>query len=561
MTAAYLDTHTAIVGASGAGKTVTAKGHVEALLDAGRHVCVLDPTGAWWGLRSLAGGEAAGYDIPIFGGLRGDVQITEGQGGEVGRIIADGVSAIVDISGLRVGAEQRRFTRDLLRALRTKPDGMFHLVVDEADEFASQKPRDDYGFQAGEELIWMAKRGRLAGFVLTIITQRPASIDKEVLTQAQTLFIHQLVSPVDQKPITDYLKDNADTPTLASIRKSLASLERGERWLYSPRLKMLARGVSPMPKTFDSSRTPGPGERRVEPKLLASIDIEEIRITLAVKDAVENGTLKTEEQSGIEAQNALLRARVADLETERDALREICDRKNTRIDAYQQSQTSVEHALLRISQEARGIANFADATIEQLHSPDDTESVAAPALSPNEGGSHEEVAKPRMERHPQPEMQRRSTSAPGGLNASARKMLEMLERIAPARVTWGSLASMVGNKARGGNFNAARKAMRESSRIIEDGDYVRSSAVPARGMTRAEALDLWKDVLSNPAPRMIEALRQGFPLSRAELGTVLGIASRGGNFNNGVSQMTRNGVAIDVGGELRLADPLPGESK
>jgi len=35
-----LDTHTAIVGASGAGKTVTAKGHVEALLNARRHVCL-----------------------------------------------------------------------------------------------------------------------------------------------------------------------------------------------------------------------------------------------------------------------------------------------------------------------------------------------------------------------------------------------------------------------------------------------------------------------------------------------------------------------------------------
>lgn len=275
------ETHSAIIGASGAGKTTTARGQAEALLRDGRHVCIIDPTGGWWGLRSNAAGDGPGFDIPIFGGDHGDVTITSDQGDAIGAIIADGVSAIVDLSGLRTGSDQRRFARDLLRRLRGKPNGNFHLVVDEADEFAAQKPRDDYGFQVGEELIWMAKRGRLAGFVLTLITQRPASIDKEVLTQAQTLIVHQLVAPVDQKPIIDYLKDHADAATLKLIKASLASLSRGERWIYSPQAQILERGLSDMPDTFDSSRTPLPGEARVEPKLLAQIDLGAIREALA----------------------------------------------------------------------------------------------------------------------------------------------------------------------------------------------------------------------------------------------------------------------------------------
>ncbi len=213
-----------------------------------------------------------------------------------------------------------------------------------------------------------------------------------------------------------------------------------------------------------------------------------------------------------------------------------------------------ELALLRRAREA---------LVEDAELLADAEVLAAQIwTTPAEEGGHEEVEQTRVERTPQPEKLRRSTSEPSALNASARKMLEMLEQIAPACVPWGSLASMVGNKARGGNFNAARKAMRESGLIVEDGDTVRSSNPAAKGVTRAEALQLWQNVLSNPAPRMIQALcseRDG--LTKVQIGERLGIVPRGGNFNNGVAQLIRNGVVTDTGGVLRLAEPLPGESK
>lgn len=70
-------THVAIVGKTGSGKTYTAKGLVERLLEANRRVIVLDPTGAWWGLRSKADG-GPGFAIPVLGGEHGDVPLAEG---------------------------------------------------------------------------------------------------------------------------------------------------------------------------------------------------------------------------------------------------------------------------------------------------------------------------------------------------------------------------------------------------------------------------------------------------------------------------------------------------
>lgn len=60
-----LNRHLAIVGNVGSGKTVTAKGFVEWLLDEGRRVIVLDPTGVWWGLRMLGDGKReSGWTLP-----------------------------------------------------------------------------------------------------------------------------------------------------------------------------------------------------------------------------------------------------------------------------------------------------------------------------------------------------------------------------------------------------------------------------------------------------------------------------------------------------------------
>ncbi len=56
-----LDTHIGVLGRTGSGKTYTARGLVERLIEARRQVVIVDPTGAWWGLRSR-------YPVPIFGG-------------------------------------------------------------------------------------------------------------------------------------------------------------------------------------------------------------------------------------------------------------------------------------------------------------------------------------------------------------------------------------------------------------------------------------------------------------------------------------------------------------
>lgn len=540
--------HSVIVGASGAGKTVTAKGEVERLLSEGRHTCIIDPTGVWHGLRALADGVGAGFPIPIFGGLHGDLPIKWTQGAAVGAIISGGVSAILDVSQMD-STEQQQFVGDCIAALRHKPRGHFNLIVDEADEFAPQTSPSSAGEACKRQMEWIAKRGRVQGFVLMAITQRVADIAKSVISQTQTVIVHQLIAPADQNAIKSYLRDNADKATVDTVMNSLAGLAKGERWIYSPQAAMLERGFSPMPKTFDTSRTPLPGEAVVQPQGLAEIDIAAIKAVL-VESEVEPEPVPVNSIAAVEILK--LRGDIARLTEHRDTL--IIEH------GYGQQQLD---ALVAENRALREVFERAAADMARIPVAQNPEIPAQGGGGPegDEGQTEAADAPPRAK----PQSQRRE---PQGVTAgktatdlpkAALTMIAMLDRISPARLTWAQLAAMCGYKPGGGNFNSARKAMRESGRVVEDSDTIRSAMAPAEGMTREAARQLWKSVLQTPAPQMLDALTCG-PMSRADLAQMLGKTPSGGHWNNGISQLRRNGLIAEGDGLLSLATPLPGES-
>jgi uncharacterized protein len=65
-----------ILGTSGAGKSSTMRLLVEGLLADGRPVCIIDPKGDWWGLKSSASGKQAGFPVIIFGGEHAGIPLT-----------------------------------------------------------------------------------------------------------------------------------------------------------------------------------------------------------------------------------------------------------------------------------------------------------------------------------------------------------------------------------------------------------------------------------------------------------------------------------------------------
>src|ERR1700730_4261113 len=97
-----------ILGRTGSGKSYASTKLAEEMLDAKAQIVVLDPVGVWWGLRVLKDGKTEGYNIPVLGGMHGDIPLEPGAGALIADLIVDKViSAVVDLSGFLI-TEQRR---------------------------------------------------------------------------------------------------------------------------------------------------------------------------------------------------------------------------------------------------------------------------------------------------------------------------------------------------------------------------------------------------------------------------------------------------------------------
>ena len=177
----------AILGRKGSGKTYTAKGLVERLIKRGRRVIVIDPMSIWWGLRVDADGTSPGLPVVVIGGANGDIPLPSHApeaGAHVAKVLlASNVSAVIDVADMR-RPSNLLFVAALLRELYENHRGeAIWIVLEEADIWAPQTGRSAEDQVVFAEVEILARRGRSRGFRLVSITQRPARIHKDVLSQ------------------------------------------------------------------------------------------------------------------------------------------------------------------------------------------------------------------------------------------------------------------------------------------------------------------------------------------------------------------------------------------
>jgi hypothetical protein len=300
-----LSQHTAVLGKTGAGKTITSKLMIEQVVAEGARVCILDPLKSdWWGLTSSADGKHAGLAFQILGGPHGHVPLHSSSGKAVAEIVATGALplSIIDMAEFEPGGQARFFT-EFAPALLRKMRGVVYLVVEEAHLFA---PKERSGIGSENLSIHWAKTiataGRSKGIRLILATQRTQALHNALLGSCDTLIAHRLTAPADQEPVVKWLKANTTKEILADVSSSLASLKTGEGWICSGEARQFERVAFPMITTYDNTATPtGDGVTR-EIKT-APVDREKLRAIIG--DAVAEA----------EAQDPRrLRARIAELE-------------------------------------------------------------------------------------------------------------------------------------------------------------------------------------------------------------------------------------------------------
>jgi hypothetical protein len=274
----FLVQKSAILARSGAGKTNASVVIVEELLLHGQQVVILDPPGAWWGLRSSADGEREGFPILIFGGEHGDLTLTADDGEHIATLLAQTrFSAIIDLSEL-TGGEMTKFVEAFARRLYEikGPSAMrspMLLVTEEADEVAPQNSQPDQRRMLGA-MERIAKRGRMRGIGFLAVTQRSASLNKNVLSQIEVLIAMQTTDPRDIDAIDAWLRRQPDQNARQRLLAEIASLQVGEAFVWSPAWLAVFEKIRFRKRTtYDSSATPDPLiEVTAGPKKIATVE-------------------------------------------------------------------------------------------------------------------------------------------------------------------------------------------------------------------------------------------------------------------------------------------------
>lgn len=286
-----LDDRLAFVGTSGSGKTYAAGTAVERLLTKGAKVVIVDPLDVWWGLRVKADGVKPAFPVVIFGGAHGDLPLSEHTGGLIGETVAGmAESCIVSLGGMVTKSSERRFMLAFLEKLYRKATGEpFHLIFDEADLWAPQKSLEPQLQNLMEQIV---RRGRVKGFIPWLITQRPAVLSKDVLSQADGLVAMKLTSSQDRDALGGWIEGQADRADEKRMLARLPTMQKGHGIVWIPGRGILTDAVFPPKTTFDSSATPKRGEVK-RTATLKPIDLGKLKERLAVVEAEQKPKAKT----------------------------------------------------------------------------------------------------------------------------------------------------------------------------------------------------------------------------------------------------------------------------
>ncbi len=293
-----LDQHLIALGKTRSGKSSKVRVMVEYLLSKKLPLCILDPKGDWWGLKSSADGRSPGFPVVIFGGDHADVPINEMSGKYVGELIASGNRpSIIDVSKMRVG-ERTRFFSDYAEALFLHSRGTRYQVIDECHNFAPQGKI--LSPQAGEMLHWsnrLASEGQGRGIILLAASQRPQKVHKDFLTSCETLVACRVIHKLDRDAIKDWIDGCADPTIGKEVIASLASMERSDAWVWSPEIEFGPKKIAfPMFETYDSFKPQNQSVGKL--RGWADVDLSEVKAKLAtvIEEAEANDPKKLRER-------------------------------------------------------------------------------------------------------------------------------------------------------------------------------------------------------------------------------------------------------------------------
>lgn len=542
----------AAIGRKGAGKTYLATMIAEQMLDAQAQVIVLDAVGNWYGLRIGADGKSKGKDIFVAGGEHGDVPLVPEAGAKIARLLVEKrISMVLDISGFRIG-ERKRFATDFAEEffhLKKSQRSPVHVFIEEAQLFVPQRFSTDEArmYGAFEAIV---RIGRNYGIGCTLISQRPQSVNKEVLSQVECLCVLQVNGTHERKALEDWVQEAGADRKLVG---ELPGMSQGEGYVWSPSwLRIFQRVNFAKKTTFDASATPEVG-KSVRAATLSAVDVESLResmqevIAEAEKDdpkALRRQIAELEKRLKHQAANFASETKVETVEVkvvpseQIESLQVASGDWNAAHDSLHSLAAqalkiceSLKTALLdaqRVNQSAQGKFSESKNRTKGVH-----------VVVPPQVLDKRKIAMPGfLERKP-------AAQSNGDLSGPERRILNSiawLNSIGVSQPEQPAVAFLAGYTVDGGAFNNPRGRLNQRGfvRYVQGGkieltdDGQRHAEEPDTPLDAQELQRMVLQRLPGPEQRILQVLIEAYPdaLSNEACAKAAGYAPDGGAYNN-----------------------------
>ncbi|WP_306058967.1 helicase HerA domain-containing protein [Natronococcus wangiae] len=349
-----------VTGKSGSGKSNTASVIAEELLEAGFPLLIVDTDGEYYGLKEEYEMLHAGADEEC------DIQIGPEHAEQMATLaLEENVPVILDVSGYLDEDVADELLREVARQLFVKEKKLkkpFLLVVEEVHEYI---PEGGGVGETGNLLIKIGKRGRKHGLGILGISQRPADVKKDFITQANWLVWHRLTWDNDTKVVGRII----DT----EYAELVSDLDDGQAFVQTDWTEVDVRKVQFRRKrTFDAGATPGLDDfERPELKSVSDTLVGDLQDISERKQQEENRILELENE--LEKKEKRIETLEDELESARDishAAKQMADAL-TRPETMQSQLPGTDDELRRLHDEIVDLETERDELEETLEERDE----------------------------------------------------------------------------------------------------------------------------------------------------------------------------------------------
>ena len=139
-------------------------------------------------------------------------------------------SVVIKLSGLPLNKQQELVAEYCEALLEASLGKGIMTIFEECQDFVPQVGRPT----SYDPIVRLCKLGRALGYGTTLISQRPAGVGKEALSQASIYLVHNVINARDLKALDEQLSFGTDKKTIKRMLDGIAKARKGEVIVYAP---------------------------------------------------------------------------------------------------------------------------------------------------------------------------------------------------------------------------------------------------------------------------------------------------------------------------------------